>query len=233
MGSIPTHRTMKYELVDCCPAPAKLAPVLKKIKAETGCVYQSIYRGHDAAALLARCGKHDQAWIYAHYPPGVANPPGRSTHELKNDGSAYRGWVGMPLRYWQCGLDIDDAHVKPFIQAAARHGWTASITYPNSRVEYHHVNFRKEPRLYVSKPLHRGDIGPRVKVMTRRLAFVRKPDGHSRYLKHSYWTFTRETEIALRQYQADHHQKPDGVFGLQTSRQLQTSVRYWKNKEKK
>lgn len=223
---------MKYELVDCCPVPEKLAPVLRKIKSETGCVYQSIYRGIDARALLARCGKHDQTWLWQHMPPGVANPPGRSTHELRNDGAAYRGWAGMPLRYWQCGIDVDNAHVRSFIRAAAKHGWTSTITYPSSPVEYHHVNFRKEPRFTILKPLRRGSKGARVVTLTRRLAFIKDPQGHH-YLDHKYYTFTSAVERAVRRYQNDHHQHVDGIAGVQTMRQLDASTRYWKKRYKK
>ncbi len=222
---------MGYIVIDHCPAPAKLVPSLRRIKDKTGCVYLSIYRGKDARAILEANGKHDQAWIFAHYPPGVANPPGRSTHELKNDGSAYRGWMGMPLRWWQCGIDVDNAHVAAFIKAANEEGWIASITYPTSKIEYHHVNFRKEPKIKI-RSIRIGARGPMVKVMTRRLAFVRTPDHKHSYLSHSYWTFTRDVENALKQYQKDHKQKADGIFGPQTARQLDTSTRFWKQKRK-
>lgn len=224
---------MKYDLVDCCPVPTKLAPVLRQIKNDTGCVYQSVYRGTDARVLLERCGKHDQLWLYTHLPRGVANPPGRSTHELRNDGVAYRLPAFVPLPYWCCGIDVDNAHVRAFIQAAARHGYLAAITYPNSAVEYHHVNFRKEPFFRIRKKYWKlGDKGSTVVKLSRRLAFVNSPHTHRPYLDHAYQTFTSAVQQAVKQFQTDHHQKADGVYGPQTAYQLGVSTRYWKQHKK-
>jgi len=152
---------MKYVAVQGCPVPTKLAPFLRQILAESGAHLQSCYRGVDAEALLHKLGKSSQRELYVGYLkrlPGYnpANPPGRSTHELRNDGVAYTRrtpggthpgqWAaGDKLPWWACGIDIDDAHVTAFIKAARKHGWTVARTYPTSRAEYHHVNFRKPP----------------------------------------------------------------------------------------
>jgi lysozyme len=135
---------LKYSVIDDCPTPKPLYPILRKLKKETGCVYQSIYRGTDVEKLLERHGKHDQAWLYTHLPPGTANPPGRSTHELDSDSVPYAGPVGRKLHWWQCGIDVDDAHVDAVIAAAKRHGWTLFRPY-GSGVEFHHVNFAHKP----------------------------------------------------------------------------------------
>jgi hypothetical protein len=137
---------MKYTLVNCSPVPAPMAPIVSHLLRVSGASLQSAYRGTDASALLARCGKHDQAYLYNGWVrrlPGFnpANPPGRSTHELRSDGIAYRGPLGRRLRWWQIGLDIDDAHVAAFIAAAAKDGWlvfrptraVANITTSTSR----------------------------------------------------------------------------------------------------
>lgn len=142
---------MKYVEVQACPVPAKLAPFLRKLLAESGAHLQSCYRGADAQALLHRYGKHSQTELYngwRQHLPGFnpANPPGFSTHELRNDGTAYSQWPrGARIPWWACGIDIDDAHVQAFIRAAARHGWKVARTYPSTLSEYHHVNFRKPP----------------------------------------------------------------------------------------
>lgn len=222
----------KFVRVDCCPVDTRLAPVLVKIKNKIGCSYQSVYRGQAPGAQkyltgAAPCFKHNQAWIYAHYPPGVANPPGRSTHEQRNDGVAYRGWVGMPLPWWCCGMDIDDAHVGAFIREAAREGYTATITYPGSRVEYHHVNFRKAPKL-PRPPLKLHSRGRRVKYVTGILSKIHSPTTHKPYLPYRYKIYKPAVEKAVRQFQIDHHQKPDGIYGPQTARQLARSWRWWK-----
>jgi len=141
----------KYTLVQGSPVPNKLAPFLRTILGESGAQLQSVYRGADAEDLLRRVGKHSQRQLYDGFRRGLpgynpANPPGFSTHELRNDGAAYSQWPrGGKIPWWAVGIDIDDAHVKSFIAAAKRHGWVVSQTYPHSRGEYHHVNFRKPP----------------------------------------------------------------------------------------
>jgi hypothetical protein len=140
-----------YVVVQGSPVPKKLAPFLRRILRESGAHLQSAYRGADAEPLLHRLGKHSQTELYSCWVHRIrgcnpANPPGFSTHELRNDGAAYpRLRRGAKLQWWQVGLDIDDAHVQAFIRAAARHGWKVARTYPTSRAEYHHVNFRKPP----------------------------------------------------------------------------------------
>lgn len=137
---------MRYKVIDGCPVPRALYPFALEIKRLSGCTYQSIYRGTDVAGLLARQHppKHTQAWLYANLPAGTANPPGRSTHELRSDGVPYAGPIGRRLDWWQCGLDIDDAHVDAAIRAAAHHGWKLYRPY-GAGVEYHHVNLHERP----------------------------------------------------------------------------------------
>jgi hypothetical protein len=144
------RRLPKYVVVQGCPVPRQLAPFLTAVLGESGAHLESCYRGADAEALLRKLGKHSQAWLYEHQgrpeQPNPANPPGRSTHELRNDGAAYAQWkAGARIPWWACGIDIDDAHVPQLLRAAARRGWQVSRTYPSSIREYHHVNFRKPP----------------------------------------------------------------------------------------
>lgn len=141
---------MSYAIVHSCPVPEKFAPFLRRMLADSGAVLQSCYRGADAEALLRRCGKSSQAdlwnaWLRKAPGANPANPPGYSTHELRNDGAAYAVPRGAKLKWWQVGIDIDDAHVQAFIKAAARHGWVVTRTYPSSISEYHHVNLRRMP----------------------------------------------------------------------------------------
>jgi hypothetical protein len=211
---------MSYELVECCPVPTKLVPVLKQILAESGATLQSCYRAADSEKLLHRCGKHSQAELYAMFLRGQgnpANPPGRSTHELRSDGVAYAGPAGRKLPYWCVGIDIDDSHVQAFIRTAAKHGYTATVTYPGSRSEYHHVNFRKQPKLRLPA-LKNGASGPRVLVLTRRLKNLG-------YLTHSGGHYGGAVEAAVRRFQRDHHQHVDGTVGTQTARQIIVAVR--------
>lgn len=135
---------MRYLAIDGCACPRPLSPVLKKLKRKSGNTYNSIYRGEDAAALLHRFGKHTQAELFATLPAGVANPPGRSTHELRSDGVPYPGPIGRKLKWWQCGIDINDSQVDHAIATAHSLGWTLFRPY-GSGVEYHHVNFAHRP----------------------------------------------------------------------------------------
>jgi murein L,D-transpeptidase YcbB/YkuD len=118
------------------------------------------------------------------------------------------------------------------VREAKRIGFTATVTYPTNPREGHHINFRKEPRLVPQyKPLRLGSTGRRVKGLTRRLTFIKDRHGHH-YLKHAYNTYTKEVESAVRRFQIDHHQRADGVYGLQTARQLNASVRWRKRKNR-
>lgn len=217
---------MAYVLIDCCPAPEALADELQILKAATGCTFASIYRGTDAADLLAQCGKHDQAWLYANLPAGQANRPGGSTHELFNDGVAYPGAWGAKLEYWQCGIDLDDAHVAAFCAAARERGWTVTVTYPTSPVEYHHVNFRYEPHAAPPfKLLKHGSRGPRVVKLTRRLHYIRHRNGPP-FLRRRFWKFKDEVVDAVKEFQREHHLKPDGVVGIHTWEQVQRTFRH-------
>src|SRR5882672_5904519 len=154
---------MRYSVLDDCPVPRPLYPILRKLKAETGCVYQSIYRGTDVERLLRKHGKHSQKYLFEHQGTegiGPANPPGQSTHELFSDGVAYKGPVGRKLHWWQCGIDIDDAHVEAVIKAARRHGWKLFRPY-GSGSEYHHVNFARRPSRW--KAFYRAVFKPKPK----------------------------------------------------------------------
>jgi lysozyme len=155
-----------YSVIDDCPVPKPLFPILRKLEKETGANFESIYRGTDVEGLLEKFGKHDQAWLFANLPAGVANPPGRSTHELFSDGVPYPGPVGRKLVWWQCGIDINDADVDAVIEAARRHGWTLFRPY-GAGVEFHHVNFAHKPTKW--KAFYRAVFKPRTS---------KKPKGH-------------------------------------------------------
>lgn len=239
---------MSYVVIDGCPAPERLEPLLREIKAAIGCTYQSIYRGSDAEKLLKANGKHSQAFLFDGFRRGLpgfnpANPPGQSTHELRSDAVAYAGPVGRQLRWWQVGIDVDDAHVAAFISAAAQRGWTAHITYPTSRLEYHHVNLVKAPKISAAlwwkwRPIRRGARavpGTRGRWVVKTLRFLESPRDHKRYL-HPHGkpprTITSHVAGAIAHFQRDHHQHADGVVGLHTMRQMRAAKRSQTRKRK-
>lgn len=143
---------MKFVVIDSCPVPAEIAEQVKALKHDVpSAVLQSAYRGDQAAGLLKRLGKSTQAMLYNGWLrrlPGFnpANPPGRSTHELRSDGVPYRGPIGRPIRAWGCGLDFNDGAIPALIQAAHRRGWDLFQPY-HSGSEFHHLNFRRKPKL--------------------------------------------------------------------------------------
>lgn len=229
---------MRYVLVDNCPVPAKLEPVVRELKHRSGATLNSCYRGKDARALLRRVGKKDQAQLYADFLAGngnPANPPGRSTHELRSDGVAYVGPVGRRLRWWQVGMDWSNA--AGVVRAAREMGWVAVITYPNNPREQHHVNLRREPRLgllrWRQRPLRRGDTGPRLRWLVRALQAVENGRGKPYLSKNEFRTYDADVEAAVKRFQKDHHLKADGTVGYRTRIQLGASYRFWAGKKKR
>lgn len=226
---------MRYETVDGCPVPQPLAAELRALKDATGATLNSCYRGHDARHLLARHGKLSQRQLWEGWKarrPGFnpANPPGRSTHELRSDGVAYPGPVGRRLRYWQVGMDWDPRHVEVLVQAARRRGWIVVRPYADGR-EMHHLNFRKEPKLKL-KPLKLHSRGARVIKLTTRLHVIRDENGR-RYMPRIRGYFGKDVRAAVKKFQADHGQKPDGIVGPHTNRALAASYRYHRKKGRK
>lgn len=226
---------MEYELVDCCPVPKKLAPVIRGAKQKSGAILVSGYRGHDAIRLLRKCGKKSQRELYEGWVnrrPGYnpANPPGRSTHELRSDAVAYRGPAGRKLKWWQLGMDWTDS--RRVVKAFNELGFNAHITYPNNPREGHHINLTRQPRKnkvarlfrrMFLRTLSRGSRGLDVYLLRtrlRRLGFTRAKG----------WKYTKETVRAVQRFQKYHHQKVDGIYGPQTDKQLKSSLR-WFNKQ--
>lgn len=138
-----THsRAPPYLTVNANPAPSLVAPYIDIIT--DGATVNSIYRGEDAASILHAHGRHTQAELYRMLGPGIANPPGFSTHELRSDGVAYPVARGTKLGQWQVGFDVNDSDVPGVIAHAHRLGWVVFQPY-HAGVEYHHLNFLSRP----------------------------------------------------------------------------------------
>jgi hypothetical protein len=243
---------MRYKLIDGKPVPAKLAPAMLAARREAEATLTSCLRNQSAVSWARRQGASlsSQEELYNGFIAGrpgfnPANPPGRSTHELRNDGVAYRGWVGMPLRYWQVGQDWSNgATAAAVVRAYKKLGFTASITYPGNPRELHHVNLRKAPSerlLNLYKPWRRGMKGRYVKRMKLMLHYINDPDNREPYFKRNEkrpkggwgpW-FDADLESALKRFQRDHGQVADGVAGVATKRQLAASYRAAKKRRGK
>jgi peptidoglycan hydrolase-like protein with peptidoglycan-binding domain len=73
-------------------------------------------------------------------------------------------------------------------------------------------------------PLRRGDRGPRVVRLTRRLARTRSKAG-TPYLAKPRREFGATVEAALKAFQAEHKLEPDGVYGPLSQRKLNRVLR--------
>ena len=223
---------MKYAIIHGKPCPADMLAELDAIADATGLTYTSLLRTQDAVDH-ARARGHklsSQAELRSCYLRGVpgcnpANPVGRSTHELRNDGVAFRGPMGMALRHWQLGIDSSNA--RALIREGTARGWRPALTYPHNPRESHHVNFRAEPIFFAA--LRKGDRGRRVKAMTTLLRDLRSPYSWDRYLPHRYTTFGAVVRDALERFQDEHELEADGILGAQSANQLDVSMRRQKS----
>jgi hypothetical protein len=218
---------VEFVVIDQCPVPAQLAEEINRIRELSGAHLNSCDRPPEAEPLLRQFGKHSQRELYdafVNHEPNAnpANPPGKSTHERRNDGVAYPGPAGEELEYWQVGMDWDNP---PAAAAAARTlGWIATVTYPHNAREAQHVNFRKEPEagLPQGKP---GDDGATVREITHVLATIRSPINNQPYLPEAFPHYGPRVIEAVKRFQREHHQDVDGIVGPHTATQLAVALR--------
>ena len=119
----------RFAEIDGCAVPRAYYPVFRKLKAVSGCTYNSIDRSDEAAPILHRNGKSTQSEVIRKHAEGVpgfgpANPVDESTHCRRNDGVAYPNLPRKAkLKPWQVGFDVDDDQVDDVIRAADELGW--------------------------------------------------------------------------------------------------------------
>ena len=140
------RRVRKTVAFDGVPVPRGLALVLQDAR-DHGVRFR-LLSADRRRGVAERFGKMSQAALYACWQarrPGCnpANPPGRSTHELRSDGVAYKGPMGRSLYWWQLGLDVDGSQA--LLEWLLRHGYRAKRPYNDPR-EAHHLNFVANPR---------------------------------------------------------------------------------------
>lgn len=242
---------MKFAEIDRCAVPQVIANEVTEVKRRTGATLNSCDRSDAAEAILNRNGKSTQEQLYLGFIRGLpgynpANKPGQSTHERRNDGVAFRGPVGMLLPAWKVGQDWQPSEVPDILRAYAQLGWRATLTYPGNPRETQHVNVVSKGRDFVPfRVIRRGSRGAKVAYVRWALGFVHDPDTHKPYLPKSQRlkaltrkqdrTFGEQLEAAVKRFQRDWGQRPDGVYGRQTDAQLKSRVRARKrkNREKK
>lgn len=226
------RKKIQFDVIDRCPVPLELADEIRFLKQKTGATLNSCDRSTEAEPILRANRKSSQRELFELAQAGKgnpANPPGFSTHERRNDGTAYPGRRGSRLEDWQVGMDWSPPD--PVVREAAKRGWIVTVTYPNNAQEAHHLNFRKAPELDIE--LEKGDTGKRVKEFTQKLANLRSPKTAEPYLDHDHFRYDRFVVAAVKRFQADYHQKQDGKFGSQTATQLEVAIREQKEREKR
>lgn len=214
---------MKFRLIDCKPVPARLYDELVACGVGRDIHLNSCDRSQEGVSYARSQGcqlsSQQELWDgWVARRPGFnpANPPGRSTHERRNDGVAFAGPVGMWLPYYKVGIDNSNSPL--LCQRARARGWVATLTYPGSAREAQHVNFRKEPKLNVFRPLRKGSKGRRVRRLTERLDYLG-------YDIHRTGGFGDRVEAAVKHFQHDWHLSKDGVVGVHTWKQIEVAVR--------
>lgn len=220
-----------------CDSDGGFGDLVAAISVRANAPIVSCAREAAAEPLLRQLGLHSQTQLYDCYarktrtgicPPAcngncnAANPPGKSTHERRNDGLAYPRWrLFLKLPVWGRGIDVERDRVPAFCDEARKEGFIVTLTYPSSSQEAQHVNFRKPPKISIwsVRPLRAGDRGPRVSQVVRLLWFLRSPLTDEPYLDPHvmpHGRFTPPVEHAVGAFQRDHHQKLDGTVGIHT-----------------
>jgi hypothetical protein len=224
-------KKVEFDEIDGSAVPRVLGDELRILKQKTGATLNSCDRSPEAEPILKRNGKKTQQQLFDESLRGGpdANRPGFSTHERRNDGTAYPGRRGARLEDWQVGMDwnMPDA----IVREASKRGWIVTVTYPNNPEEAHHLNFRKAPEFEIE--LKKGDSGKRVQEFTQKLANLRSPKTAEPYLEQDHFRYDRFVVAAVRRFQADYKQKQDGKFGSQTATQLEVALREQRAREKR
>jgi hypothetical protein len=211
-------------VIDGCACPRELFPFLEMLKRDTGVVYNSIYRGQEAASILHKHGKHTQGELFKMMHGKGVNPPDRGSHILLGDGT--EGKLHERLDPMMCGIDVDDSQVLRLIKSGPRRGIRLKQTYPGSAVEFHHANAVSwDP--YVT--LYPGDKGQSVRLLARRLHFVLDKEHHEPYDTRGARTeFDHGLRAALEHFQLEHGLDHDGVFGPKSYKALDSAVAFRK-----
>jgi hypothetical protein len=139
-----------------------------------------------------------------HGPHAIPNLPAKLWAKPGGRAWQYAGaFDGKPCRVLGLDVDISVADLGCLAKAPG----------------HQHVTATKRPAA-----LRRGDEGPRVERLTRRLSFVRSRVTGAPYLDRARRHFDRETEAALRAFQRDHGLDDTGRLGKRSRTALRAAV---------
>jgi len=180
-------------------------------------------------SLVALHGKVpcDFVWAASWISHGKVDRDPRGAPHMPND-----LWPEHGQRAWQTsGQFVDPGHTKPTRCAVLDLDVDISVADVDCLARapgVHTAHGAARPRA-----LRRGDHGPRVRNLTRRLSYVRSHTTGKPYLDGERAVFDPETDAALKAFQLEHHIKPKGVFGVATQHALGRSVELEKARRKK
>jgi lysozyme len=215
-----------------CPCPVELAPFVREVMRRTGVSPVTIYRGDEPAALriLHAHGKHSQAELVQAYNEGRAaslgingqpNPPGFSTHELFNDGTAFPVPRGAKLDPMQCGMDWPIHAVPTVIREFEKLGCDPFRPYGAASTEAQHICCRAEGgrlsilRRLASDPIEPGDRSEAVRTVQVYLVRARLlPQDFD--VAERVGTYGPRMVAAVKEFQRRHRLEVDGIVGPKT-----------------
>jgi peptidoglycan hydrolase-like protein with peptidoglycan-binding domain len=130
-------------------------------------------------------------------------------------------WPAQGQRAWQYSAAFGPPH---HVVPCTVLGLDVDINVADLECLAHAPGVQLAQRPAQVRALRRGDSGPGVERLTRRLAFVRSRASGKPYLDRARAHFDAETDSALKAFQREHHIKPRGIFGVATRHALGRAV---------
>ncbi|HKN93103.1 MAG TPA: glycoside hydrolase domain-containing protein [Thermoleophilaceae bacterium] len=179
------------------------------------------------SSLIALHGKVpcDFVWVASWISHGKVDRDPRGAPHMPND-----LWPAHGQRAWQTsGQFVDPGHTQPTRCAVL--DMDVDIGVADIDCLAHAPGVHAAPAHVHA--LRKGDRGPRVRQLTRRLSYVPAHATGKPYLDGERALFDANTDTALKTFQMEHHIKPRGIFGVATQHALGRSVELEKARRKK
>lgn len=139
-------------------------------------------------------------------------------------------YPGTSNHGWGVAVDLAEPWMADWMRDhGAKYGWKKTEAFS----EWWHYNYVGGVSFPTFKTLRKGSRGPRVVKYTKRLAFIRHPDGDGPYLKRWYWKFKQPVDFAVRRFQRAYGLKVDGQIGPKTAARINgVFKRQWRRRGK-